>query len=281
MSGMRLQTQLVDFVAGSLHRCRSAKPNKAFEKPQSWSALEDAIEKVALLNGFSLDRSTLSNGECGVDAILRNLEWLNLPDAGAREVVAALRLHGREAALSLLRAKVVKWLSLHPTTEVLPEVTLTDYVQMDGIYATWKAYLDNIRRPYEWVDTLAFIAASALFKVQFLVLVGNAEPQLLVAPSVILEGRGVPLAAIANIGNFHFYALKKMGDDHHSEQLEAREDDALLESQVVAVKEEEDLPVAEDAHTRNYQDEVATPLQQGTDPSDLFTFAQQITQWFV
>ena len=62
---------------------------------------------------------------------------------------------------------------------------------------------------------------------------------------------------------------------------EAREDDALLESQVVAVKKEKDLPVAEDAHTRSYQDEVATPLQQGTDPSDLFTFAQQITQWFV
>ena len=61
-----------------------------------------------------------ADGNCGPDAILRNLETMNLSCHHCQQILEVLRRRGRAAALQALRLKLLIWLRDHRGDEVLP-----------------------------------------------------------------------------------------------------------------------------------------------------------------
>ena len=78
---------------------------------------------------------------------------------------------------------------------------------MEGRYSSWEAYLKAMQTSKVWVDTPFLYAASAVFEMQFHILLSNTEPQLLVA-SHVAGYTDLSVGLVANLGNVHFYALE-------------------------------------------------------------------------
>ena len=68
-----------------------------FRSAGARQAMADAVA----INGLELDHATITNRDCGLDAILRNLERLELSDVTARLLLAQLP-RGRQRVLTIL-----------------------------------------------------------------------------------------------------------------------------------------------------------------------------------
>ena len=87
------RTELVDYVISAfdcLHKPRVA-PGLQGRPPE----IEHLINKVVRANGLAMDRNTLADGNCGPDAILRNLERLSLNTEKCQQVLSTLQRKGR------------------------------------------------------------------------------------------------------------------------------------------------------------------------------------------
>ena len=82
-----LQSQLVNYAmvrwAEASSEKLEARPLRSWTKPQGWEALEQLLDKTVKANGMELDTNTATNGDCGVDAILRNVERLGIACSAA------------------------------------------------------------------------------------------------------------------------------------------------------------------------------------------------------
>lgn len=158
------------------------------------------------INGLELDHATITNGDCGLDAILRNLERLDLSDDTARLVLAQLP-RGRQKVLDILRFKLLIWLQKNKGMEIVPGVSVSDWALMEGS-PSWEAYVKSMKVPGTWIDTAMLMAASALFNIQFVCFLGAGEAHLLAAPPIAASADEVPIAFVANSHNVHFFACR-------------------------------------------------------------------------
>ena len=108
------QMQLLDFAATQWDTkvtkaagSATERPPNNFAKPKGWSSLEDAIAGAASANGLTVDRDTLANGDCGPDAILRNLQRMQLQNQAAQEI---FKYWARGAVLQHAWPLGVNWL---------------------------------------------------------------------------------------------------------------------------------------------------------------------------
>lgn len=255
---------------------------------EDYKSLQDAVELVAQRNGLTLDRETRSNGDCGPDSVLRNLQRMETLSQRGQEALRILETKGRDAALEMIRKTLGAWLWAHPQMQVAPSVTIADIVKMEGIYVTLSDYVRAMQSPRVWVDTPMLWAASAVFEMQFITLVGQGEPQLIIAPNLVGRDQ-VPVAAIANISNTHFMALipaEPLGDAGQPSTDSSLQEDLLYQacrghaSTATADEECEDL--------RNEGDEVCGLLAicdddaisgQGQASGDLFGLCDKIAHW--
>lgn len=185
-----------------------------------------AIYAAAAENGLLVDEATLADGNCGLDAILRNLERLALQHKQVQQLTKILRRDGRERACHALRIMLLLYLREHSQCQLVPGVTVEQWLQMEGHENTGN-YITAMRVERTWVDSPMLWAASGLFGMQ--VVVFCPQPQLIVCPEVMGQALA-PVAIIANTGNLHFWALQPISRDH-AEQLqptEAQDDDLLL-----------------------------------------------------
>ena len=106
------------------------------------SGARQSMADAVAINGLELDHATITNGDCGLDAILRNLERLDLSDDTARLVLAQLP-RGRQKVLDILRFKLLIWLQKNRSMEIVPGVSVSDWVLMEG-NPSWEAYVKSM-----------------------------------------------------------------------------------------------------------------------------------------
>lgn len=137
------QRQLADYVVESVAAVSGGAPPPPgdFARPPHWDAVESAIAAAALRNGLAVDTATASNGDCGVDALLRNIERLHLGNQASKQVLSVLQRRGREAALLTVRLQLLIWIRDHRGLEILPGMTLEKYVSMELSHPTLEAYI--------------------------------------------------------------------------------------------------------------------------------------------
>lgn len=191
-------TNLSDFVLQSTRR-----------KAESSRMDQDDLARAVAENGLELDEHTATDGNCGLDALLRNLERLNIQTAAAIKVMQVLVRQGRERAWQVIRLMLVLWICRNRNVEMLPSLTLANLIAMETSRG-FDEYVATMKQPREWVDTPMLLAMTAVFEVQLVVFVGPGEPQLVAAPSITAIGRSseVPVCLFANRNNVHFYACR-------------------------------------------------------------------------
>ena len=222
-------TDLPSYVAIAYSCLTSLPPAPAPEEelPNGWNQVESALEAVAHTNGLMLDRETATDGDCGLDALLRNIQRLSRLNKHAQDVLSVLQCKGRKAALTALRLKLLIWLRDHRNEEILPAVSIEDWVAMEPGMDSFAQYMTAMRQAGCWIDTPMLHAASALLGIQVVCLVGSSDPQLIVAPSVVASTE-VETAIIANVGNYHFYALYPSPPMSHDVTTATVDEDMLL-----------------------------------------------------
>ena len=219
--------------------------------------------------------ATACDGDCGPDAILRNLERLQLAGRHCQQVLQILQKRGREAALQAIRLLLLMWISDHASQEVLPEVTVESWVSMEAEYGTLQKYLDHMRKPRSWIDAPMLIATSAVFEVQLVC--PTPEPQLIVAPSV-LGCSELPILMLANVNNVHFYALcPAPTEDGFEEPVAALKAAGDLLIHAFNAELDQDLPgvPTEDECSRVAGDVPAEPAE----AHDLWALVERLVRW--
>ena len=112
------QSQFANYIAASIMASRT-------EKRQHTAVLEGGVphslHQVVGANGLELDEATVGDGNCGLDAILRNLERLQLSHDFARDLVRSIRRLGGQRVLLALRLKALGWIREKQNIEVAPE----------------------------------------------------------------------------------------------------------------------------------------------------------------
>jgi len=199
----KIQSHLTDHLIGYLGVSSEGSVAKRLTADEH-DALACAINRTAAKNGLQLDTHTATDGDCGPDSILRNLERHGHGTRACTQVLDTLRLKGRKPALNLLRKLLVQWVKSHSSTSVLPDLTLRALCCMDSHYTSFDKYLEAMGKPCVWIDTPMLYAASAVFEMQIIVFVGSGEPQLVAAAPIAGRTCDTPIAVIANVNNIHF-----------------------------------------------------------------------------
>lgn len=211
--GVRLGPPLLDLrdhgitAHAAIGSASFRRPLASYTRPDSMGQIEQLMAQAVADNGLRLDQETATNGDCGPDAILKNILRLKLTCPRAQQLRKHYQKHGREAALRALRIMLLIWIREHANTEVVPDVTISAWVQMEG-YASLEEYMATMRVPRTWVDTPMMLAASGVFDMQMVCWVGPGEPELIIAPEHAASNKNLPVALIANCGNIHYYAVE-------------------------------------------------------------------------
>ena len=239
---------LPDFV---LQHCD--RSGASIGKPVSQDSLSDAVG----LQGLELDQDTVADGNCGLDAILKNLERLQeVAHPEAAKFLELLRRKGRGAALLAMRLRLLIWIRDNRGVVVIPETSLEQLVTM-GEYGSLSQYIEAMKKDHTWIDTPMLIAASAVFRIQMICFVGRGEAHLLAAPEIADLTVDVPVAFIAHSSNVHFYACRPAVEGYDVELGEVDHDDLLLSSLQVPADDGRIEEPSEGQHSR------------GTDPGSL------------
>ena len=189
-----------DYVAVVV--ARAAPPTGPPAAPATQEALRTGIAR----HGLRVVEETASDGECGIDAMLHNLERLRPQTQKTQDVLATLARRGREAAFSVMRLQLLIRVRDHATAEVVPGVSLSELLGMDG-FTSVGSYIQHMRQPKTWIDTPMLWAMASVYRLQLVVFVGAGDPQVILAPEIASE-HTVHTAYLANFGNVHFWALE-------------------------------------------------------------------------
>ena len=172
---MSPQVQLADYASLSA----GSPPNNS--AAHLASEVERAVAAAVARNGLGLVLETAKGGNCGPDAVLRGLENLHLPSAA--KLIKALENKGREKAWQALRLLLLIWIRDHAAEELVPSMSVEDWILIEGKHSTLGEYIAAMSRSGEWFDTPMLYAVSAVFGVQLVIL--TPEPLLLCAASAV------------------------------------------------------------------------------------------------
>ena len=204
------EANLLDFFSGRLNELlafAAAAANRPSQtsRPNHITQAEQDLSLQVEVQGLCLNQSTVTDGNCGLDAILRNLERLNVQSPMARRVLSVLQARGRQAALRLMRDPVVGWLRQNQNQYVVPDFIYADLATQGSVYPSLSAYLTDMKRNGVWIDTTGLYAMSALFQLQIPVFCGPGKPELIETPCVLAASES-PIAVVANANTYHFWA---------------------------------------------------------------------------
>ena len=122
--------QLPDWCVGKLANVKTGGRGR---KPlPTTDAQRRMIADAVHANGLILRSDTLTDGNCGADAILINLERLKLENAAQKLLRNLSRGFPRLQVIQALRFQLLIWVRDNQTVEVLPDVSLTDWILMEG-----------------------------------------------------------------------------------------------------------------------------------------------------
>ncbi len=134
-----------------------ARRRRSGESSLSQRDLSSAVSEY----GVELDEETATDGNCGLDAMLRNLERLKISTEAANKIMNLLAKKGRASAWQAMRLMLLIWISRNPDVEILPGVTLSQLITMDG--QSLDEYKQTMTNPCVWLDTPMLLAMSGVF----------------------------------------------------------------------------------------------------------------------
>ena len=211
---------LVNDLADFASRCPRHTPRPDRFEVESEALAE--LKRLVAVHRCSLDDDITSNGDCGLHAIIKNLQRLQPSEGFAQKVLADLGRHGLQHACRLLRLKLCLWLKQHKALELVPEVTVEEWVAMDG-HNNIDEYILYMKEDHVWIDTPMLYAASALFQLQFMIFLAAGEAQLLVANELHERGGKAQVGLLANVGNYHFFSVRPGGDEVGLQVVQSRD----------------------------------------------------------
>lgn len=100
-------------VYSSLEAGEYFKPADNDTNPDSINIRGRAMDEVVSRNGLALNDDTLANGDCGPDALLGNIERLDLRcelNASAKKVLTVLQKEDRDREIGDIRFMPMIWL---------------------------------------------------------------------------------------------------------------------------------------------------------------------------
>ena len=114
-------------------------------------------------NGLTLNEETLRDGNCGLDAALRGFAFVERPGNEMRSINESLAKRGRKPTIDLMREKLVAWLRANKDREILPSMTVAEFVTSDTgthRYESMTAYLAHMSMKDQWIDHVMLYAVS-------------------------------------------------------------------------------------------------------------------------
>ena len=174
---------------------------------------QTALEAGIRANGLMI-QETVTDGDCGLHAILFNLQRLRFQTEPAARILSLLEKKSLDSACQALRLSLAIWLRDLPAEELIPDTSLSDWVRMEG-YSSFGAYLKHMKVAKTWIDSPMLYAASALFRLQLVIFLDDGRPHLLAA-RVIEQQESGHLALLANIRRCHFQALQPLPPENFS-----------------------------------------------------------------
>ena len=85
------------------------------------------------------------------------------------QLINILDTRGRDAAIQWARSNLALWLSQNANAEILPGMTITQFVVQDGA-TSLATYTHQMSKPNEWIDTPMLYAAAGFFKMRIPIL---------------------------------------------------------------------------------------------------------------
>lgn len=264
-SGRPLVDQ-TDFILEAYSRCRKSSASRS--SCDVSADTQKLLEATLSQNGLNLNKLTDARGDCGLDAILRNLERLDLP--GAQDILTVLSRRGRAFALQALRLKFLIWLKQNLDHEMLPQLTVGDWMLMDGD-VSHGAYLKRMRECGEWIDCPMLYGASATLQVQLVCFLAHGVPQIVVA-NTNRHANDLPILLLANANNTHFWAVEPSENIGTPMPSRATKGDLLSEHySSVCTDDVSSVDFAEPSEN------IGTPMPIAT--HDVFEMAVELMEW--
>ena len=212
-------------------------PVKKFRK-QEVQTIEAEIRAAVGANGLVLDDTTLRDGNCGLDAILRSLSSVpaNQLSATGTNLLQVLSTHGRHPALRFLRRMLLKWLGEHKSDEIVPGMTIEEFIVSDSTpsfnFDSFDQYVTTMATHGEWVDQTMMFAVSSVLNVHIVVFSGDSEPNLI--SSLPEDSTNAGTVCIAQAHNRHFWALQPGEDAGENVESNAAEHAKSIGDMVLA-----------------------------------------------
>ena len=153
-----LISDLPDFAIGLAHSQVHNEQLDSVER-EKFAVLKKNIASHQCL----LKDDMVPDGDCGLRAIVENAQRLNLSDPFALKVLAQLKQNGIGDACKLLRLKLCLWLKQNAAREIVPDVTILDWVQLPI-----DEYILLMQKDKQWLDTPMLSAASAVLGIQIM-----------------------------------------------------------------------------------------------------------------
>ena len=141
-----------------------------------------------------------------------NLQRLHFQTDPAASILSLMETKGLDASCQALRLKLLMWIRSHGAEEVVPDVTISDWVEMDG-YSSLSHYIEQMKLEKAWIDTPMLLAASAVFELQLLVFLDDGRPHL-PASQQMQKKNSAQVCLLANTLNVHFFAVRPVPRDN-------------------------------------------------------------------
>jgi hypothetical protein len=136
--GVRIGKPYVDLpdmallAHGDVRSGRHIRLGRTAAKPLGFDIMKKSLAASVAVNGLELDEETLTNGDCGLDAVLRNLERIGMTNADSVRILRLIDSKGRQHAINQMRLLLLLWMIKHKTVEIVPGVSLSSWIEMEG-----------------------------------------------------------------------------------------------------------------------------------------------------
>ena len=103
-------------------------------RKQELQTVESEIARSIVPNQLGLNDRTARDGNCGLDALIRTLECIACEtlSAVAKQLLSVLRSSNRKSAMQWLRLRLVAWIRDHRSDEMVPGMSVEDFIVSDS-----------------------------------------------------------------------------------------------------------------------------------------------------
>ncbi len=165
------------------------------------STCPEGLVHVLSINDLRADESTVRDGNCALDALMKGLWNQGVRNRAVTRVLQSADPIGRA------RAAGIDWLRANERTEIWDGMQMHTLCRVVSGAVSFREYTDAMARNHEWVDAAFLHAVANAFQVDVCVFQLGVEPVLLGVSLQDSRGGEAPLVPIALVNDFHFWGV--------------------------------------------------------------------------